>query len=128
MVIAIVLTDFEHAREIIKEKENDKCYFELRLDADPRLLLLVTENVVSPSRVILTVRTKAQGGKLETGNKRRVLLDHSLELDVEYLDLELITDSERLQNLIENPEKLNPINLIVSHHNFDQVMKPGFFE
>ncbi|MCE7736509.1 MAG: type I 3-dehydroquinate dehydratase [Candidatus Heimdallarchaeota archaeon] len=120
MTVAVILTDYKEAQEIINEDSNDKRLYELRLDCDEKLLLLVDAGIISPTRMILTVRSQEEGGKIRDHNKRKELILQSLKLQVGYLDLELNSDLDLIKEIILNPKMMKSLKLIISQHDHSE--------
>lgn len=120
MTVAVILTDYEDALEIINEDSKVERLYELRLDCDEKLLLLVNSGIISPSRMILTVRSFDEGGKMTDKYKRKELISQAMDLHVGYLDLELNSDLDLIKEIISNPKILNSRKLIISQHNYSE--------
>ena len=102
----------------LAELEAEHSFFELRLDGLKELSTSVIEAIVQAkkSKVILTLRTKSQGGLFEgSQDEYRLLVEECFKQKSEYVDVEL----SFLQNLnlFEN-SNLDQTRAIVSHHDF----------
>lgn len=102
----------------LAELEAEHDLFELRLDGLKDLSTNIIETIVKSkkSKVILTLRTKPQGGLFEgSQDEYRLLVEQCFKQKSEYVDIEL----SFLQNLnlFEN-SNLDQTRAIVSHHDF----------
>ncbi|MHA2097223.1 MAG: type I 3-dehydroquinate dehydratase [Candidatus Kariarchaeaceae archaeon] len=128
MSVAVILSNYEEALKIIREDSDKDRLYELRLDCEDKLFSIIDENYISPLRIILTVRSVNEGGKIERGEIREDLILKALKMEVGYLDLELNSDIDLITKIINNPQILNCQKLIISQHNFSQNSLEGYNE
>lgn len=116
--IPITATNVEHATEDIKLAEKLSNLIELRIDCikdiDREKLKKLLEN--KTKKAIVTCRPKNLCGKFENSEKERInLLKHALELNAEFIDIEIESDKKKLVPIIKNKKNAR---IIVSYHNF----------
>ncbi|MHA2252925.1 MAG: shikimate dehydrogenase [Candidatus Kariarchaeaceae archaeon] len=113
MSLAIILDNYKEAKTILASVQSNDVLFELRLDKDFELLHLITEGVLLNKQVILTLRSKTEGGDF-IGKDRLTKLKELIDKQPKYLDLEYSEDHESLIEFI----KLNKSQIIVSRHDY----------
>ena len=98
--------------------ETEHGFFELRLDGLEDLSSNTIETIVKAkkSKVILTLRTKPQGGLFEASqDEYKLLVEQCFKQKSEYVDVEL----SFLQNLnLFKNSNLDQTRAIISHHDF----------
>lgn len=125
MTVAIVLTNYDRALDVVQNDIENRIY-ELRLDCDPKLLTLIESNLILPENVILTVRSKMEGGKITIPNDRKKLIIQALSMKVGYLDLELKTDFETIEQIINGSIETYFDKLIISQHKYSEGLLEGY--
>ncbi len=107
----------------IKSKPN---LIELRFDYIPNIKVFSVEfvkdlfNRIHPHAVVIfTLRDSSEGGKLRINqNERFKLLKMLIGTKPEYLDIEMNTETNILDEIINNALQ-NKVKIIFSHHNFE---------
>ena len=113
--IPIVETTVEKALIAVKEVNRWADLIELRADYLERVkLALLLENRRRP--FIVTLRRKEEGGKYKGGERKRLsVLQEAINLQADYIDVELATERSSLQGLIRNKRGTQ---VILSFHDF----------
>jgi len=115
LCVPIVETSVERAHTAIKEADRLADLIELRVDylrsIDLEVLLRKRQKPF-----IVTNRRKEEGGKYRGEEKKRLsVLEKAIDLEADYIDVELATETSFLKNLIRNKKKTQ---VILSFHNF----------
>ncbi len=104
-------------------------YLELRLDvikditSDKAKDIINSVKKITKTPIILTNRTKNEGGAFENSEEERIqILSDNAHL-VEITDIELNTDEYLRQKVIDNANKT-----IISYHNFDETPDINFLQ
>jgi len=95
----------------------EKCadILELRLDLIANFDLKELLNAASKP-IIVTARSKLDGGQFKGAEEKRIgVLNHALELGVNYVDIEVSTSREYLQPFLESHDTSR---IILSYHDF----------
>jgi 3-dehydroquinate dehydratase type I len=113
--IPIVETTVERALTAVKEVNRWADLIELRADYLKRIKLTpLLENRQKP--FIVTHRRKEEGGKYKGEERKRLtVLRDAIDLEADYIDVELATERSSLQGLIRNKRGTQ---IIVSFHDF----------
>jgi 3-dehydroquinate dehydratase type I len=128
--IPIKYTSIEEVRPIIaKAIESKPNLVELRFDYISNIKNLSPDfmrdllNIIHPhAAVILTLKSSSEGGLLKINqNERFKILEMLIETKPDYLDIEMNTDNNRLNELI-NLASQNQVKIIFSYHNFKKTM------
>ena len=128
--IPIKYTSIKEVKPIIdkaiKSKPN---LIELRFDYISNIKTLSMDfvkdllNIIHPHvAVIFTLRDSSEGGLLKIPQKERLkILKMFIEIKPDYLDIEMNTDTNMLDEII-NLALQNEVKLIFSYHNFENTM------
>jgi len=128
--IPIKYTSIKEVKPIIdkaiKSKPN---LIELRYDYISNIKTLSVDfvkallNIIHPhAAVIFTLRDSAEGGLLKIHQKERFkILKMFIEAKPDYLDIEMNTDTNMLEEIV-NLALQNEVKLIFSYHNFENTM------
>jgi len=115
---------------VVKNLSKDNIdYLELRLDvikditSDKAKDIINSVKKITKTPIILTNRTKNEGGAFENSEEERIqILSDNAHL-VEITDIELNTDEYLRQKVIDNANKT-----IISYHNFDETPDINFLQ
>jgi len=106
-------------------RQMEKCFFmadlvELRIDFIRNVNL---EKLFSAKtgKILVTARKKDEGGNFEGDEEKRFsLLNKTVSLKADFVDIELSTDETLTKKLLNNIKKYgNRTKLIISHHDFN---------
>ena len=120
MRIAVICTSYKQALNLYNTyKDDTNIFFEFRLDHDPTLIELVGK--VPSNRIILTMRSEAEGGK-----QSDFPIENLLQYNVAYVDFEIYRDQVLAIHSICSDKLMMPKNFILSYHNFDDDLSEAF--
>ena len=92
---------------------------ELRIDYIKDINITKLDKILKniSKEIIITCRSKEFGGKYKGSEINRIkLLKHAISKNVKYIDIEIESDINDVNNLIKNKDNTK---IILSHHNFD---------
>jgi 3-dehydroquinate dehydratase/shikimate dehydrogenase len=115
--IPIVETSLEKALRAIKQANRLADLIELRIDylKKPEIATLLHG---SQKPFIITNRKKEEGGRYNGDERERLsLLKEAIDLDVEYIDVELRSEESMLLNVLSNKKKTQ---VILSFHDIQE--------
>lgn len=121
LCIPIVETTVKKALTAIKEANRRADLIELRVDYLDRINLVpLLESREKP--LIVTHRRKEEGGKYEGEERKRLgVLQEAVDLEGDYIDVELATEKSLLRSLIRNKGRTQ---VILSFHDFHRTPSP----
>ena len=121
LCVPIVETTLKKALTAIKEANRRADLVELRVDYLKRLNLVpLLEGRQKP--MIVTHRRAEEGGKYQGEERKRVgVLEEAIDLEGDYIDVELATERSLLRSLIRNK---GLTQVILSFHDFHRTPSP----
>ncbi|MBU1004351.1 MAG: shikimate dehydrogenase [Nanoarchaeota archaeon] len=115
IAVPIAASMTKEALKDMKEASKSADVIELRLDCikDLGLEILLAKRI---KPVIVTTRSKAEGGRSNISESRRIkLIEKAIDLGAEFVDVEFSLGSEKIKRIISIRGKTK---VIVSYHNF----------
>ncbi len=118
IAVPIIAYNLKQAVKSIKKASRYADIIELRLDylknLTPNILEKLILNKTKP--LIVTIRKKEEGGKHKIMESKRIeFFKKAMDLNVDFIDMELSTGTETIKQLIKSKRKTK---IIVSYHNF----------
>jgi 3-dehydroquinate dehydratase type I len=123
--ICIAENSLEGARAAIDKAMPHADLIEIRVDylGETELVPILTQRT---KPFIVTNRRKQEGGRFEGEEKRRLeILKQAMDLEADYIDVEMGSEEVLLQSLIDEQRKnRKKTELVLSYHDFEKPLLP----